>query len=440
MLDPKFIRENPEVVKIALKNRNRGVETVDEFLSVDAKRRELQTRYDELRAQKNQASEKIHSGENKETVLSQMKDIDSESDKVGEALKQIQIDYDRILVSIPNIPSSDTPVGKDESENVVARSWGEPTRFDFKPFDHVDLGKKLDIIDVELSSKVSGSRFNYLKNETVLLEFALIQLGIKTLTDEKLLADIASKVNRYNTERSIVTKPFVPVVPPVMVKSEVYRRMGRLTEENKEDKYSFPEDDLYLIGSAEHTLIPMHMDEVIEEEKLPLRYVGFSTAFRREAGTYGKDTRGIIRVHQFDKLEMVSFTLPHDSDNEQMFFVAIQEYLMQSLGLPYQVMRICTGDMTAPDARQIDINTWMPGQNQYRETHTSDMNTDFQSRGLNTKFKRKDGTKEFAHTNDATVFAIGRMLIAIMENYQQKDGSIKVPEVLIPYVGKEVIR
>ena len=216
--------------------------------------------------------------------------------------------------------------------------------------------------------------------------------------------------------------------------------MGRLTEADKEERYYLQQDDLYLVGSAEHTLGPLHMDETLPEEALPLRYLGFSTAFRREAGSYGKDMKGILRVHQFDKLEMESFTAPEDSLKEQNFFVAIQEYLMQGLELPYQVVAVCTGDMGKPDARQIDIETWLPGQEKYRETHSADLMQDFQARRLNIKVKRKDGKIEFAHMNDATAFAIGRTLIAILENYQQKDGSVKMPRVLQGYVGKKEIK
>jgi seryl-tRNA synthetase len=213
--------------------------------------------------------------------------------------------------------------------------------------------------------------------------------------------------------------------------------MARL--EPREERYHTEADDLYLVGSAEHTLGPIHMDEVIPAEKLPIRYAGYSTAFRREAGAASKDTRGIIRMHQFDKLELESFCLPEHSYQEQDFFVAIQEYIMKSLGLPYQVVLICTGDMGGPDHRQFDIETWMPGQNKYRETQTSDLMTSYQSRRLNTRFKKKDEKPDFVHMNDATAIAVGRTLVAIMENNQQADGSIKIPEVLQKYMGKSVI-
>ncbi len=222
-----------------------------------------------------------------------------------------------------------------------------------------------------------------------------------------------------------------------MIKPAVLNRMARL--EPREDRYYLEKDDLFLVGSAEHTLGPMHMDEVIEESRLPIRYAGYSTAFRREAGSYGKDTKGILRMHQFDKMEVESFCVPEDSYKEQELMVAIQEYLLQQLELPYRVVLICTGDMGFPDHRQIDIETWMPGQNTYRETHSADLIGGFQPRRLNTRVKRASGELEPVHMNDATVFAIGRMLIAIMENYQTADGSIMIPAVLRPYFGQDQI-
>ena len=429
MLDIKFIRENPDLVKQSLKNRGKDVD-VDRLLELDSERRELQQQLDACNAEKNTASKEIGKGGDKTTITAQMKKVDEKADKLQEQTKEIKTEFETLLTSIPNIPRDDVPVGESEDDNQVIRSWGEPPRFDFEPKDHAQLGKELGIIDTDTSAVVSGSRFNYLKNEAVLLQFALLQFGLSVLTNEDTLKKISSEYN---------TKPFIPVLTPDMIRSDIYRRMGRLTDDNADDKYHLAEDDLYLAGSAEHGVAPMHLDHVFSEKELPVRYVGYSTAFRREAGTYGKDTSGIFRRHQFDKLEMFSFNHPDESDNEQYFFVAIQEYLMQQLELPYQVVHVCTGDMGPTNARHIDINTWMPGQQQFRETHTSDMNTDYQARGLNTKFKTPDSSKALVHTNDATVFAMGRTLIAIIENYQQKDGTVKVPEALVPYTGFDTI-
>ena len=347
----------------------------------------------------------------------------------------MQEEPSKLLREVPNIPLPDVPVGKDDTENKVLKIWGKVPVFNFTPKDHVALGQDLDLISTEKASTITGARFAYLKREAALLEFALVQYVLSVVTSEKILKKIADSV-----EKEYSPKPFIPVVPPVMIRPEVFRKMGRLTEADKEERYYLQQDDLYLVGSAEHTLGPLHMDETLPEEALPLRCLGFSTAFRREAGSYGKDMKGILRVHQFDKLEMESFTAPEDSLKEQNFFVAIQEYLMQGLELPYQVVAVCTGDMGKPDARQIDIETWLPGQEKYRETHSADLMQDFQARRLNIKVKRKDGKIEFAHMNDATAFAIGRTLIAILENYQQKDGSVKMPRVLQGYVGKKEIK
>ena len=236
---------------------------------------------------------------------------------------------------------------------------------------------------------------------------------------------------------SVSLGAFTPMIPPMFIKPAVQNRMARFM--TPEEHYMFPNDDLMLIGSAEHTIGPIYMDKILEEKDLPLRYVGYSSAFRREAGSHGKDTKGIIRQHQFDKLEMETFCLPEQSMQEQEFLVAIQEHIMQSLKLPYQVVAVCTGDMGFPDYRQIDIETWMPGQQRYRETHSADLTGSFQSRRLNTRVRRADGKIEPLHMNDATAVAMGRMLVAIMENYQQADGSIKIPEVLRPYMNNQEV-
>lgn len=424
MLDAELLRKEPEKVKKAIATKNADPALVDEFLELDGEWRKLTKDIGEKRAEQKKLSEKrdIEGGKkNKE-------EIKLFEEKAAEAEKK----REEVWMKIPNLPSKDTPVGKDESANKVLRKKGEPKQFDFEVKDHVALGEALGLIDIESAGKVAGSRFAYLKGDAVLLEFALVQYALGVLTDQKIIESIANGV-----KTGYHSTPFVPVVPPVMIRPEVFARMGRL--EPKEDRYYIPSDDLWLIGSAEHTLGPLHMDEAIPEEKMPIRYLGFSTAFRREAGSYGKDVRGILRVHQFDKLEMESFTAPEDGLTEQDFFVAIQEYLMWSLELPYQVLAISTGDMGLPDVRQMDIETWLPGQGRYRETHTADYMGDYQARRLGTRIRRKDGKTEFAHMNDATVFAIGRMLIAIMENYQTKDGKIEVPKVLQKYVGKKVI-
>ncbi len=424
MLDIKYIRENSEEVKVAAKNKKSKVD-VDALLQLDEQRRKLQTTVENLNQEKNIAA--------KDKDIERGKLVKDNLIALEEELKEINEKYQQIMLTVPNVYSSDTPIGMEEQENIVIRDNGELPKFTFEPKEHWQLGKDLDILDIETASEVTGARFAYLKGGLALLEFALVQLVMKTLTDEKTLKEIIEKAGL-----NISSKPFVPVVPPVFIKPDVMQRMGRL--EPRDERYYIPSDDLYLIGSAEHTLGPIHMDQAIPEHKLPIRYIGFSTSFRREAGSYGKDTKGIIRVHQFDKLEMESFSTPETGLDEQNFFVAIQEYLLQQLELPYQVMQICTGDMGGPDFRQIDINTWMPGQGKYRETSTSDYMTDYQARRLNIKVKRENGKNDLVHMNDATAFAISRTLVAIMENYQQEDGSIKIPKALQPFMfGQEEI-
>lgn len=428
MIDLELVRNEPERVKqgIASKGANPGL--VDDLLELDNEWRRLTSELDNLRAAQNRLS--------RERTVEEAKQ-NKEAIKVKE-IERAEVARQRTLVweQIPNLPSDDTPVGRGEEENKVLRTWGEPPRFDFEPKDHVALGEALDLIDIEHAGKVAGTRFGYLKGDAVLMEFGLVQIAFSVLRDESLLRRIADSVLPGYSN-----KPFVPVVPPQMIKPDVFQKMARL--EPQEERYFIPSDKLFLIGSAEHTLGPLHMDEILREDELPKRYIGFSTSFRREAGSYGKDTRGILRVHQFDKLEMESFTLPDDSVREQDFIVAVQEYLVQMLKLPYRVVAICTGDMSGPDARQIDIETWMPGQARYRETHTADLMTDYQARRLNIRYLAKGrgprAKTSFVHMNDATAFAIGRTLIAIIENYQTKDGRVRVPEVLQPYVGKDII-
>ncbi|MCR4328667.1 MAG: serine--tRNA ligase [Patescibacteria group bacterium] len=424
MLDIDLIRNEPERVKKAIASKNTDSKLVDDFLWFDAKWRAITNRLDGLRARQKQLSM-----ERKIDIAKQNKEVIK---GVEEELKVVEVKRDEFWMRIPNIPSDDTPIGKDEIENKVIRVVGKPKKFDFKPKDHLELGEALGLIDVETAAKVSGTRFAYLKGAAAQLEFALVHYALATLTNPNVMRSAAEGV-----KSGYSGKPFVPVVPPVLIRPEVMRRMGRL--EPKEERYHIPSDDLYLVGSAEHTLGPLHMDQTILEKDLPIRYVGFSTSFRREAGSYGKDTRGIFRVHQFDKVEMESFTLPEHSITEQDFFVGVQEYLMWSLELPYRVIICSTGDQGDPDARHLDLETWFPSEGIYRETHSADLMTDYQSRRLNTKVRRVDGKTEFAHMNDGTVFAVGRTIAAILENYQTKEGEVEIPKVLQKYVGKKII-
>lgn len=423
MLDITYVRENQEKVALAIKNKKSAAD-LPKLIGLDDKRRLLLKETEDLRAQKNTAAASRNIEEGK-LIKEKLASLESQ-------LNSITTEYTSELKKLPSVPSDDTPIGPDESANVVLRKVGEPTKFDFKPLEHWELGKKLGVIETDKAGIVSGSRFAYLMGDLVLLQTAILSLTLKVLASEEALRVIAQKAGL-----DVSTKPFKPVLPPVFIKPEVMDRMGRL--EPRDERYHTEADDLYLVGSAEHTLGPLHMDETLKEGDLPIRYVGYSTAFRREAGSYGKDMKGVLRLHQFDKIEIESFAVAEDGEKEQAFIVAIQEYLLQLLKIPYQVIAICTGDMGAPDVRQIDMECWMPGQNRYRETHTSDYMGTFQAMRLKTKVKRGSGVSEYVHMNDATVFAMGRIIIAIMENYQTRDGNVVVPEVLRSYVGKDLI-
>ncbi len=435
MLDIQFIRDHVDLVKAAVKNKQLSLD-VDVLLAADEDRRLLLQEVEELQSLKNDINDLIHDAktpEERNEVIAKGKEIKVKLDEKAPLLEAAQAKYAGLMAQVPNMPSEDTPVGKDESENTVLRTVGTPTQFPFQPKEHWELGAALGIIDTERAVKISGSRFAYIKGDAALLQFALIQYVFSVLTNAETLRKIAREA-----KLTVSDKPFIPIVPPVMVKTETLSRMARL--EPRDERYALSEDDLYMVGSAEHSIGSMYMDETLAEADLPLRYIGYSSAFRREAGSYGKDMKGILRLHQFDKLEMESFTVGDQSRAEHDFFVAIQEYLMQSLKIPYQVVLKCTGDMGTPNARAVDIEAWIPGQGKYRETHTADLMTDYQARRLNTKVKCSDNQVEMAHMNDGTAFAIGRTLIAIIENYQQADGSVVIPEVLRPFVGKEVIK
>jgi len=422
MLDIKFIRENPEKVKEACKNKNVDCD-VNNLLELDKKRKELMQAVEDMKAKKNKATEQIQNAKEqkeKDVIILKMRELDNNSDRVVNDFQEIDKEFQSLMLKIPNIPFDDVPVGKDDSGNIVLREVGGKTKFDFTPVNYLEISEKMDLIDIERAGKVVGTRFGYLKGELAILEFSLVNLVFDT----------------------IVKEGFVPVVPPVMLKAEMARGMGYLEQTDEEEAYFLPKDNLYLVGTAEQSVGVMYANEILDEKDLPKRYVAFSTCFRRESGAYGKDTKGILRVHQFDKIEMFSFCKPEKSNEEHEFFLSLEERLMQLLGIPYHVLRICTGDLGRPAAKKYDVEAWMPGQNQYRETHSTSNCTDYQARRLNMKYRdQKTGKPEFLHTVNGTAFAIGRTLIAIIENYQQKDGSIKVPEVLQKYVSfKEIKR
>lgn len=408
MLDINFIRQNPDKVKEACEKKQVKVD-IEKLLELDKKRRELIVKSENLKAQQNKLG--------KENI-EEAKKLKAEFKELEPELKNTEEEIYDLMLKVPNIPFDDVPIGKDDSENVVLRKVGKIPEFKFIKKDYLQIGEKLNIIDIERSAKVSGARFCYLKGGLVLMEFAIV----------KLVFDL------------LIKKGFIPVIPPVILKGEMARGTGYFEASDKEEAYYLPQDNMFLVGTSEQSLVAMHAKEVFAQKDLPKRYIGFSTCFRREAGSYGKDTKGILRVHQFDKLEMVVFCKPDDSAKEHKLLLSLEEELMKALKLPYQVVNVCTGDMGRPAAAQYDIETWIPSEKKYRETHSTSNCTDYQARNLDIKYKDKSGKSNFVHTLNGTAFAIGRILIAIIENYQQKDGSIKVPIVLQKYCGFKIIK
>lgn len=405
MIDINLIRENPEKARKGMERKNYDPGLVDTFLELDADWRAGKKEIDELRAK-----QKAFGPESRNEAKAVKEEIAAKE----EAIVGLEKERQAILEQIPNIPADDVPEGKDDSENIVLKQVGERPEFGFEPRDYLFLAGKL--INTEQAAKVASSRFGYIFGDLARLEFALVKLAMDTLEP-------------YG---------FIPTIPPVMAKPEIMKGMGKQKFLEAGDAFYIQEDDLYLVGSSEHSIGPLHMEETLDEESLPRRYMGFSTCFRREAGSYGKDTKGILRVHQFDKVEMFSFSKPEDSEEEHRFLLAREEELLGKLKLPYQVMAICTGDMGFGDYRQFDVETWLPGQGKYRETMSCSNTGDFQARGLNIKYRVKStGESKYVNTLNATAFAIGRMLIAILENYQTAAGEVLVPEALRDFVGKE---
>jgi len=411
MLDIKFIRENSEKIKEACAKKNVKVD-VDFLLKQDAEKRLLLTSIQALKAEQNKLGK---------DDIEKAKAIKEKIKESEPKLKEIEKQLTELMRKLPNIPFDEVPVGKDDSENIVLRKVGNLPKFDFPVKEHFDLGEALDIIDIERASKIAGARFYFLKNEAALLEMALVNFVFAKL----------------------VKKGFTPVIPPVMIKPEMAAALGYIEnpedEKGDEEAYYLERDKLYLTATSEQSLGAMHSDEILELQKAK-KYVALSSCFRRESGSYGKDTKGIFRVHQFDKMEMFVFCKAEDSKKEHENLLAIEEELMKDLQIPYQVIDICTGDLGKPAAKKYDIEAWMPGQQRYRETHSTSNCTDFQARGLNIRYRNQNNEMEFVHTLNGTAFALGRIIVAILENNQQKDGSIKIPKALHKYMGFKVIK
>jgi seryl-tRNA synthetase len=426
MLDIRYIRDNPKLVQEKAKQKGYSVD-VSSLLSLDDARRELQTKAEAIRGQRNTLADAVKKGKPTNDQIAQGKELKTKLAEVEDHLKVADDEFILALKKIPNMPLDYVPVGATENENVVAKTVGEPPKFDFEPKNHWELAQARDWIDKERAAKVAGARFAYIKGDLVRLWFAMISYGLDILTNEDIIKKIIA-----NNKLNVANKPFTPILPPAVAKTDVYDATGRLDKEQQ--TYKLADNDLWLNASAEHVMAPMYLGEILDESQLPIRLVGYTTAFRREAGTYGKDMEGMFRMHQFDKLEMESFTTADDGLEEHKFMIAIQEYLMQQLGIPYRVLQKCTADIGGPNAAGVDIDAWLPGQGKYRETHTADYITDYQARRMQTRVRRADGSLQLVHTNDATAFAM-RPLIAILENFQQKNGTVMVPEVLRPYLG-----
>lgn len=412
MIDVELLRKNPKIFKAEIEKRGMKID-IDGDLKLDAQRRGLIFKVDEIRAQKNEASKKVPSlsGDKKQEMITRMKQLNDELKTLEEKLQVSEKEFSNRIAAYPNITHSSVPAGKDESGNVIAYSVGEKPQFDFEVKNHVEIGNALNIIDEERASKISGARFIFLKNEAVRLQFALVQYVLGLLME----------------------RGFTPLIPPVLVKEKAMYGTGFFPVEASQ-YYKTELDELYLVGTAEVPLCGYHAEEVLDANLLPLKYAAYSTCFRREAGSYGKDMGGLFRVHQFDKIEMFIFSHPDKSWDDYEMLRDTLENIVKGLGLHYRIMNMCTGDIGTPNAKKYDLEAWIPSQQNYREIASCSNDTDFQARRLNIKFKDGD-RKGLVHTMNSTACAMGRMLMAIMENYQDRDGSIIVPEILRKYLG-----
>lgn len=409
MLDIKFIKENQKEVKKNCENRNIKCD-IDRLLESDEKRKSLLKYVEELNAEKNKLNILIQksSDDERKELIGQGKSVKEKLEKSEPELTELMKEYNKLILQIPNMTHPDSPVGKDDSENREIERFGEPPKFDFEPKGHEELMKDLDIIDFEKAAEVSGSKFYYLKNEGALLEMALIQFAFSKL----------------------VEKGFIPFVTPDLARDKVLEGIGFNPRGEESQIYSIENTDLNLIGTAEITMGGYHMNEVISEEKLPLKYAAFSHCFRTEAGSYGRHSSGLYRVHQFSKVEMFAYTLPEESEKMHEELKNIEIEIFKDLGVPFRVVDICTGDLGGPAYRKYDLEAWMTSKNNWGEVTSTSDTTAYQSRRMNIKAERKDGKKEYLHMLNGTAIAVSRALIAIVENYQQADGSVKIPEVL----------
>ena len=414
MLDLKLIRSEPGRVKAALERRGAG-DDIDELLALDARRRELLPRIEGAQAERKTLSKQIGAEKQKggeaADLVAAVGRLKEEIESGKAELEEIESEIERVAAGLPNLPDPDAPDGMTEEDAVVLREVGERPSFDFEPLDHLEIGTRLGLIDVESAARLSGSRFAYLKGDLVLLELALVRYALEVVGGEG----------------------HEPVVPPVLVREEALYGTGFLPGD-RDQIYEVPKDDLFLVGTSEVSLAALHADEILNADRLPLRYAGFSTCFRREAGAAGRDTRGIFRVHQFDKVEMFSFVEPGESAAEHERLLAIEERIMSELELPYRVVNIPVGDLGAPAAKKYDCEAWIPSQDRYRELTSCSNTTDFQARRLGCRYRDADGeTPQAVHTLNGTAIAVGRTVVALIENRQERDGGFSVPTILHSY-------
>jgi len=409
MIDLNILRHQPEIIRKSLKDRGVTFD-LDALIKLDEERRVYINKIENLRHQQKQEKDQVAA-----------KAIKEEIKKAEVKEKELRDNFQQLIVKVPNIPYSNVPVHQNEEGNTEIKKMGEIPEGDFK--EYLEIVK--DDIDTERGAKTSGSRFYYLKNQVALLELKLISFVVNFLSDVKNIEKVI-KSKKLN----LLAKPFIPVVPPIMLKAEIMKGMGYL-DQAPDETYHLEKDDLYLIGTAEQALVAMHANEIFNEKDLPLRYVGLPcSAFRREAGSYGKDVKGIFRVHQFEKVEMVSFATPEQSEAEQQLMVGLEEEILKILKLPARLLQICTGDLSWPSAKSFDWECYIPSQKKYCETHSCSNCTDFQARRLNIRYKNKEGKNIFLHTLNGTGLAMPRAIIAIIENYQKKDGGFDWPKVL----------
>lgn len=422
MLDIKLIRENIDLVKDGLKKRNQDI-NLDELIEQDNKRRTIIADIEQMRLKRNTDSEKVgklkrEGKEPEKELLEELENLRVQIQDKEKVLAEVETKVEDFLLRIPNIPDETTPVGKSDKDNVVVRVVGEPPKFSFKPKHHWEIGENLGILDFERASKISGSRFSVLKNEGCALERAIISFFLDT--------------HKQSGYKEIMT--------PYLVNRASMRGTGQLPK-FEEDLFRCPDDQLYLIPTAEVSVTNLHRDEVLDDKDLPIKYASYSACFRREAGSYGKDTKGLIRNHQFNKVELVKFVRPEDSARELELLTNDAEKVLQLLGIPYRVMALCSGDIGFSSTKTYDLEAWMSGENMYREISSCSNFKDFQARRMNCKYKNAATKKRgFVHTLNGSGVAVGRTFATILENYQQEDGSVVIPEVLRKYTGFDIIK